>query len=265
MLSKTDFNYNPEIKVTAAQIGINKWDWVCLENDKEEEAKNLMREHKFDVIPIINEKGQFSQYFSTRVWNNYDGLNLNTIDESSTIYYNTGLRELIKKLNKEKRHYYFLTDYEEVVGLVSYANLSCQAVYNYLYFIISGIETGVSALLQIRIDSELIIAEFEQRQEPHYQTTLKRYREDNGEYPFYDYLDFKDLGLIINKFQNELKGKERALVSYYKKFESDYNELRKKVMHPVKTLLTTEKSIAQIDSLLDDYASIMEIISPTAE
>ncbi|WP_422004973.1 hypothetical protein [Roseivirga pacifica] len=260
MVSKSDFSYNIEIKVTAAQIGINKWDWIFANGKSEARAKRLMKKHKFDVLPIKDDKGQFKEYYSTRIWNNYDGLNRNLIDSTTTIYYNTGLRELIKRFNKESRHYYFLTDYEEIVGLVSLANLSCQAVYNYLYYIISGIETSVSSFLQERVSQEFVISEFEKREgTDHYENAIRRFNADSQEHSFYDYLDFKDLALVINKFQKELRGDEKGLLNFYKKFESSYNDLRIKVMHPVRTLLTTHEAISQIDELLDDYSSIMNI------
>lgn len=268
---KSEFKSSPHPRVTAAQIGINKLDWICLDSKYDEQARSLMSQNKFDILPIINEKGSFEQYYATRQWNDYTALNLNNIDLGSTIYYGTGIRDLIKRFHKEKRYFYFLSDYQEIVGLVSFANLSCQAVYNYLYYIISSIENGVSGFLQKRIDDQLILKLFEEKSSEkslvdvkdtnHYQNTLNRYNRDNQEYSIYSYLDFKDLGLIITRNDKYLTGKEKKLKKYYAKFEGSYNDLRQKVMHPVKTLLTTPQSVAEIDELLDDYDSIMEIVS----
>ena len=61
------FEYNPILDLTAAHIGINKWDWDTIDNEDEEKARERMKKKRFDVLPIMDSDGKVLKYFSTRV------------------------------------------------------------------------------------------------------------------------------------------------------------------------------------------------------
>ena len=82
---KKQFQYNPEVEVSASQIGISKWDWVSTKSTEEKSAVALMQKNRFDVLPIENEDGTFNSYFSTQECNAYSSLNKNKINDAQTI------------------------------------------------------------------------------------------------------------------------------------------------------------------------------------
>ena len=65
------FDYNPELELTVAQIGINKWDWVDIDGERIQEAKEKMKSNRFDILPI-SENGVCSSYFKTKEWGNFN-------------------------------------------------------------------------------------------------------------------------------------------------------------------------------------------------
>lgn len=259
------FEYNPTLDLTAAHIGINKWDWDTTDSEDEEKAKEKMKKKRFDVLPILNHNGTVDKYFSTREWNNYDKLNLNPIEQTNSIYYRLSLNDLVRKFNEEKRHYYFLTNHKEILGLVSYVNLNCQAVYNYLFQVIADIEQSIAYLLRDHLDQNEIIELFKKSSDIHLNDVAKNFEasvkpgKDNN---IFEHMYLQTVGITLNKFNNMLPVNLKKLNKYNSKFapEGVYGELRNKVMHPVRPILNDNDTISKIDELLRDYSDIKEIL-----
>jgi arsenate reductase-like glutaredoxin family protein len=265
---KKQFHYDPAVEVSASQIGISKWDWISTTSSEENIAVEIMRKNRFDVLPIENADGTFNSYFSTQEWNVYSSLNKNKINDAQTIYYRLSLKDLIRKFKNDDRHYYFLTDYDEILGLVSYVNLNCQLVYNYLFFIIADIERSVSGILKDYVSQDKILALFEQSDDKHlfelYETFQKNIK-DNNDNDIFQHMYLQTVGITLKKFLNELPNEYKGLNKFSSKFgtEGVYNLVRQKVMHPVRPILSDKKSINQIDELLNDYIEIKNIAEST--
>ncbi|MDT8415541.1 MAG: hypothetical protein RQ735_09205 [Flavobacteriaceae bacterium] len=200
---KRQFLYDPAIEVSASQIGISKWNWITTDSANEEKAKIIMKKNRFDVLPIEDENGNVNSYFSTQEWNIYDSLNRNKIKDTQTIYYRLSLKDLVKKFRKKGRHYYFLTDNEEILGLVSYVNLNCQLVYNYLFFVIADIERSVSEILKKHISQDKILTEFENATDNHLQELLKTFKENiktNHDIDIFQHMYLQTVGITLKKF-----------------------------------------------------------------
>jgi hypothetical protein len=265
---KKQFQYNPEVEVSAAQIGISKWNWISIDNSDVETAKSIMRKNRFDVLPIIDSKGIVKSYFSTQEWNEYDNLNKTKIQSTETrqtIYYRLSLKDLIRKFKNEDRHYYFLTDYDEILGLVSYVNLNCQLVYNYLFFVLADIERSVSDLLKRYIPEEKVLEVFGKSDDRHLKGLVKNYHKNinsNNDNDIFQTMYLQTVGISIKHFLDDLPIEYRKLGKYSSKFSTGgvYNSIRNKVMHPVRPILSDRQSIEQIDELLDDYTEIKNIV-----
>lgn len=265
---KKQFHYDPAVEVSASQIGISKWDWISTKSRDERLAVEIMKINRFDVLPIENEDGTFNSYFSTREWNVYSSLNKNKINDAQTIYYRLSLRDLIKKFKKDERHYYFLTDYDQILGLVSYVNLNCQLVYNYLFFIIADIERSVSGILKKYVCQEKILSEFKKSDDRHLLDLSNIFQKDideNNDSDIFQRMYLQTIGITLKKFISELPNEYKPLNKYSSKFgtEGVYNLVRKKVMHPVRPILSDDESINQIDELLNDYIEIKNIAEST--
>jgi hypothetical protein len=259
------FEYRPFLDLTAANIGINKWHWVSVSVEDETEAKRIMQTNRFDVLPIINHDDSITKYYSTRVWNTYNNLNLNTIAETDKVYYRLSFCDLIRKFSEEKKHYYFLTDYNRTVGLVSFVNLNCQAVYNYLFQVIADIERSISCFLKIHIQHDEILESFRSSGDSHVKQLLEGFNQsisEGSDNSIYEHMYFQTIGITIKKHLHKLPYRQRELGSYQSKFSPNgtYGILRNKIMHPVRPILSNPESISQINELLQDYSAIREIL-----
>ena len=261
---KKQFQYNPEIEVSVSQIGISKWNWVAYHSTIQNEPNEIMKNFRFDVLPINNDDGTVTSYYCTQEWNKYENLNKINIKDTHTIYYRLSLKDLIRKFKNEDRHYYFLTDYEQILGLVSYVNLNCQLVYNYLFFIISDIERSVSELLKEHVSQEQILTEFHKSKDEHLKNLATEFEKNivnNEDSNIFQHMYLQTIGITLKKFTNELPKECKKLAKFSSKFGTQgvYNLIRQKVMHPVRPILSDKKSIHQIDELLTDYFEIKEI------
>lgn len=262
---KKQFEYNPGVEVSAAQIGISKWNWTSIFTSDEEKAKEIMKSQRFDVLPITNEDGSVNSYYSTQEWSVYDSLNKDRIKNAQTIYYRLSLRDLIKKFNTDDQHFYFLTDYSQILGLVSLVNVNCQLVYNYLFFVLADIERSVSQVLKEHVSEEDILKCCDNSTDKHMKDLAIDFRKnilDNNDNEIFQHMYLQTLGVILKKFLNRLPEEYRKLGKYSSKFgsKSIYNLIRNKVMHPVRPILSDKKSISQLDELLTDYLAIKDII-----
>jgi hypothetical protein len=265
---KKQFHYDPEVEVSASQIGISKWDWTSTKTTEEKIAVEIMRNNRFDVLPIENMDGTFNSYFSTQEWNIYSSLNKNKINDAQMIYYRLSLKDLFRKFKNDDRHYYFLTDYDQILGLVSYVNLNCQLVYNYLFFIITDIERSVSGILKKYVSQDKILTVFEQSDDDHLLKLYKTFQKniyENNDNDIFQHMYLQTVGITLKKFLNELPSEYKALNKYSSKFGAKgvYNLVRQKVMHPVRPILSDKNSINQIDELLYDYTEIKNIVEST--
>lgn len=262
---KKQFQYDPAIEVSASQIGISKWNWTSIKSNDEAQALSQMKSNRFDVLPIENEDGTVTSFFSTQEWNVYDSLNKSRIKDASTIYYRVSLKDLVRKFKEEERHFYFLTDYKDILGLVSYVNLNCQLVYNYLFFVIADIERSVSGLLKENVDQADILSNFKESQDKHLTELYASFQssiESNNDSDIFQHMYLQTIGITLKKFNSRLPGDCKKLNKYSSKFgtEGVYNLVRRKVMHPVRPILSDKESINQIDELLTDYVEIKAII-----
>lgn len=265
MSVKKQFEYNPNIDLTAAQIGISKWNWISINKENEAEALEVMKQNKFDVLPIVDSDGQIEKFYSTRHWNNYSHLNLSKIESSLSVYYRLSIDDLIRNFAIEGTHYYFLTNDKDVLGLVSLVNLNSQPVYNYLYFILSDIERSIAKMLSENLDLQDILDSFSNSEDAHLHQILKNYNEavqkglDNT---IFEHMFLQTVGITVNKLISKIPEQYKGLNKFSAKFSSNglYSEIRNRIMHPVRPILSNGVTVTDLNQLLSDYAAIKEIL-----
>lgn len=262
---KKQFEYNPILDLTAAHIGINKWDWETIDSEDEDIAREIMRINKYDVLPVVEKDGRILKYFSTRVWNNYESLNLMNVAQADSIYYRISIFDLIRKFNEDNRHYYFLTNHKDVLGLVSYVNLNCQAVYNFLFQIIADIEQSIAYLLKGIVKQEDILHYFDSSSDIHLKEVARTFYESankGADNTIFEHMYLQTVGITLRNFSSQLPNSLKKLNKYSSKFspEKVYGKLRNKVMHPVRPIINDRETIKEINELLLDYLDIKEIL-----
>ena len=252
---KKHFEYNPVLDLTAANIGINRWDWVSVDSEDEEGAKGIMRLNKFDILPIVGSDGRVDKFFSTRVWKRYEALNCTSISTENSIYYRLSLNDLISKFREQESHFYFLTNYKEVLGLVSYANLNCQAVYNYLYQVLADIERSVASVLEASVEQSVVIEYFKNSPDSHLREVLETFEEEiksDAEISIFELFYLQTVGIVLKKFNNKLPFHLKKLNKYSSKFSDQGTYGKRKRYEPQ----TYAKLLSELTQLTEDVPKL---------
>ena len=242
MLEADHFQRTVVVEVDAAVVGISRHNWdEVQETTSADEAAAIMREKKYDVLPISG-GGSVRSYFATSQWNDYERVEKQLIRHTDTVHYKTPIREIIRGFGSGERAYYFLANDREIVGLVSIVNLNCRQVKTYLYSLISELEASLADLLSAFTDEKSLKTYMFREPLPKKRADIKeRYTKDVAQgvdAPFLEYLYLSDLIKAACKFGiPELLGYSKK--TFDKKLHQ-VNDLRHAVAHPTRSLITDE-------------------------
>ena len=264
MNTKQYFSYNPELELTVAQIGINKWDWECIQDKNTNQAMQIMISKSYDVLPIVS-NGRVIEYYKTKNWGDFSSIEVRPIEGPDKLYYRLSFYDFLKRMIDEKREFYFLADSQEVLGLISLNNLNCLAVYNYIYQITSGLERRVTEMLKEQFSEDYIIDILSRTSDKSAAEILKEFnglKQGNRENSIFDFLYFPTLSTILKYAIQDLPDKLKPIEVFRKKFHTNnvYGSLRNAVAHPVKPIFTSRDSISKVDELISDFYNIQEIL-----
>lgn len=261
---KKYFEYSPELELTVAQIGVNKWDWTNINSKNENKAKLIMERNNFDILPIC-ENEKYTQFFQTTTIGDYSRVSIGIIDDHLKIYYRLSFIDLLKKFEKEKRTFYFLVDSEDVLGLITISNLNCLAVYHYIYQITSNLERILSSFIRSYLNQNEVIEILKKTTDKSAKIALKSFIDDknkNFENNIFQHLYLPTLNTIIKYSEHKLPEKAKQILFYRKEFSSNglYNKIRNEIAHPIGALFKSHESIFQINKLISDFKIIEELV-----
>ncbi|WP_299273454.1 hypothetical protein [uncultured Psychroserpens sp.] len=261
---KKYFEYNPDLELTVAQIGINKWDWVAIDKEDKEQAKSIMANNRFDILPVASGK-PIIKYFKTDNWGDYSKVSLKHITREDNIYYRLSFIDLLRKMITDDNYLFFLSDSNEVLGLVSLNNLNCLAVYNYIYQITASLELVVSRYLEELLDEEFVVEVLKKTSDEQANKIAEQFellKSLNNENSIFHHLYFPTIGTLLKYSVNLIKKDCPDLLQYRKKFCAGnlYWEIRNTVSHPVKPLFVNEVSVKKVNELISDYIEIKKIL-----
>jgi hypothetical protein len=243
------------VDINAAVVGISKARWTFIEesNATEEQAKAIMCQQRFDVLPIVDDT-VVKKYFRTHKWSDYSTISSETITHKDVIPFQTHIRDVIKGFVLDSRNFYFLHSERRIVGLISVVNLNCRQVKVYLFSLLSELEVCLGNFIaeHIPVDELLEISFGENAKEKH-EDVLKRYEKDKAlgvDAPLVEYLYLSDLINIISK----KKLYERLGYSSRSCFDKNLgslNDLRHAVAHPARSIITEEHPVEKLWERID--------------
>jgi hypothetical protein len=256
------------VKITAASVGISKLRWVDIKTDDESDAYNLMKEERFDHLPITDENGQVSDYFKTESPNNFENIKKHEITYRDIIPLDTDIREVIRKFVSLNRTYFFLTFQKRISGLITIGNLNCRQVQVYLFSLICDLERELGDLVNREISNYDVIKYIERKKEndtkeQKYSKMLNNYKNlmtqdlENKMTEHFFFIDFFNIIMDNNLFDR---------LGFTKKSWKDYssiNELRIRVAHPTKSLLDKKNTIDQLARRLDKIDDLLFRLNQT--
>lgn len=262
------------LKITAASVGISSSRWTSIKDNeiKNENFKKIMKDNRFDILPIISADGTISKFLKTDMPNNYDNISTQTISYRDVLPLDTSIREVIKGFVSDKRTFYFLTYHSRITGLITLGNLNCRQVQVYIFGLICDLERKLSELIDLKLNTQQLdnfMTEKSATNEKIKETWMRyqELRQNNLDNKLIEHLFLIDFFNIIEDFDifKELgysKNQWHDLTSI--------NNLRNLVAHPTRCLLDKDndinrlwKRIGKIDDLTFRLNQIQSISSST--
>jgi hypothetical protein len=246
------------INLDAALISISRGNWQSIpeESASPKSAIEVMKEQRFDVLPIVSGE-RVTGYFQTSRWNDYSPPVRKSLCYKDVIPAQTSVRDLVKSFAIDDRQFYFLSNENRIAGLVTVADLNSRQVRTYLYHLFCELEIGLGGFLSKYVsEKELLEMTVEGFRGKRYETTKRHFKKDrNGgvEVRFVEYLYLSDLFTIIlkNGLHDNLGYSESEFIEKL----CSLNNLRTVVAHPNRSIITrasTVKSLWKRIDCLDD-------------
>ncbi|MGE3726432.1 MAG: DUF3293 domain-containing protein [Candidatus Sericytochromatia bacterium] len=128
----------PELPLyTAAMLGISKERWTAAKDDWSlEQVAYTMGHRGFDVLPIQDAQGQVCGYYQTQTPGHYSaaGIQRHEPKPENSLYYLTTLEDLVRLFYQApETFFYFLSNQQGILGMVSRAHLNSRMVYLYIF------------------------------------------------------------------------------------------------------------------------------------
>lgn len=239
-----------QIKITAASVGISARRWTCisLATIQGDNYKSLMKDNRFDILPIIAADGTSSEFFKTDKPNSYDIISRQTITYRDVLPLDTSIREVIKGFVADNRTFYFLTYHSRITGLITLGNLNCRQVQVYIFGLICELERTLSNFIDDNLSKEQLegfITDKSAANEKlkkiweHYQELVQLDLENN----LIEHLFLIDFFSIIEHYELYTK------LGYTRKQWCELtsiNNLRHLVAHPTRSLLDKENNVNRL-------------------
>ncbi len=168
MIEDLFFQDEGQVKITAAYVGISKLSWTAI---REEDIKSdyhlmLMRENRFDHLPIESPNGTITEYFKTIEANKYDNVDRLKINYDDVIPLETNIRDVIEKLANQNRSFFFLRYQRNISGLITLGNLNCKQVQIYIFSLICELEKELGNFINSNLINQEIIEWIESKTVP---------------------------------------------------------------------------------------------------
>lgn len=247
-----------QVRITAASVGIGRERWTCVKEKDINANKQieLMKNNRFDHLPIVPINGIVTEYFKTSRPNDFTEINRKIINYEDVIPLDTNIKEIIDKFASNSRTFYFLTFHKNISGLITLGNLNCKQVQIYLFSLVCELERELGDFINICLTNEEIenwIKRKEKKNDPKdkYHLILKNYNnllESDLENQLTEHFFLVDFFNIIL----DMKLYEKLLFSKAKwKGLNGINELRKRIAHPTRSLLDKDNDIIKLKKRLN--------------
>jgi hypothetical protein len=232
--------------VDAATVGIGSERWKSIPADEAnpKRARDIMREHRFDVLPIEPESGPVDSYYGTETWGEFGSVRRQQISYDDILPFRRNIRSVIEELADKETNFSFLTQGQEVVGLLTVSNLNCRPVRVYLFGLITEMETGLAKIVENGLDEGTLNENYVLgKMRDHLRMEYQQAKKEGVDESITEYLHLSDLIEIISENGLYESLGYRTEEEFAEDFESLRN-FRNSIAHPVRSLEGTDGSPA---------------------
>jgi len=228
------------VDLPACRIGIHRDRWRAIGHAEAtpERAAAIMREHRFDVLPVEAAEA-VAAYFCSSTWGRFDPSDARPIEAGDVVPHMLSLREVIRRFDGDARHFFFLEEGSSIAGLISLANLNSRRARVYLYDLLAELEIRLAKFVGEHVEeSRLLGLRLGGESDRLFAASKKRFEADrkkNLESPFVEYLHLWELLQVCKKaglrqrlgFSSDAFARARIV-----------NDLRARVAHPVRPIVS---------------------------
>jgi CBS domain-containing protein len=258
------FESIPDPEINVAIVGIYKGNWISTKGlETKEVAVKNMSKNRFDILPVVEKDGSINRCLKTIEWGNYDddNIDIHTIALEDRMYFLTTIYDAIAMFVKRDRKYFFLDNHDEIVGLITIANLNSKDVYLYLYNLIIQLEHFMGNFIYNHgIQDTTLISFFEKTsKDQKAKSILIKFRKDDEnalDNRFTEYLYLSNYKEILNHFElNKWIGlTKEALTDKLDRIV----DLRNIVAHPNKSLISKKHTISNLYEAMKDIHQLID-------
>lgn len=252
------FQDEGQVRITAASVGISKLRWAAVKEDKIElnEHIQLMKNNRFDHLPIEPIRGTITEFFKTVEPNKYDKIERHKINYDDVIPLETTIRDVIDKFANQNRTFFFLRYQRNISGIITLGNLNCKQVQVYIFSLVCELERELGEFLNSKLSNQKIKEWIKGKIDDNnpndkYKLILNNYEsllEHDLENQLTEHFFLVDFFTIIT--DKNLFGELNYSKSEWKKLNS-INELRKRIAHPTRTLIDNENNILKLQKRIN--------------
>lgn len=248
--------------VFAATIGLSRSHWTSVPSTcKKHEAQEIMKQYRFDVMPIIEKDGNVNRYFRSENWGDREHIVRHKITEEDTLYYLTHIRDVLQVMGEHRKTYFFLENETSILGLLTITHLNARPVYLFLYHTLLYLETEMSDWLNKVLGDEVvlhILQDLPGGDSEH--GGLKQYREDRSlgiDNDIMEYLFLGDMFEIIRRKELYTRLSYKSLDQFEKHLRK-LRQMRNTVAHPNRSLVKNIESISELWLSLQKLEELLE-------
>lgn len=227
---------------------------VLSPNSSPEEVQSRFLECRFDVLPVGTASGILGYY-------QRNSTEVQDIGLERTIQADASYKDLLARISESP--FLFVIKDDQVVGLITLADLNARSFRLWLYEHHFSLETALIDFLAGTLNEEKIIVYLEKksqnRKDKCEADMFARYQTDKSkdiDCRVTEYLFFPDLINLIasNHLFNLLKEKSRT--SFEKKY-GPINDLRTGIMHPAKSIISSHLSPRRVLELVQRCENLL--------
>lgn len=257
MIEDIFFQDEGQVKITAASVGISRLRWTSVGENEINSNRHLelMKNHRFDHLPIVPEVGTVTEFFKTSEPNKFDKIERHKINYDDVIPLDTNIRDVIDKFANQRKTFYFLRYQKKISGLITLGNLNCKQVQVYIFSLICELERELGDFLNSKLTNkeikEWITCKIDTNNpQDKYKLILKNYENltnvdlENRLTEHFFLVDFFKV-ITDKKLYTELSYTKPEWIEL-----SSINELRKRIAHPTRSLIDQENNIFKLQKRL---------------
>lgn len=235
----------------------------CKPNDLLDEKLQIMKNRRFDIIPILKgtdlKTGEFHEYLSQeniekkiKQGFKYCKDALTKIEEGDQIQEDLPMEEVIRKFSFRKDKsmipFFLIDTNNQVTGLITLADLDKVAVKIYLFALISELELSLLEIISKNYDKfrEVCKCKYCVRK----RKARKNYMHSHDNLEEYYYLYMKELIHIIIKSESFCETQRKVKNVMLRKGYGEIVKLRNAITHP-KPLVSDKFPISKLTRILD--------------